>query len=568
MNITTLLSERDIDILRNDDMLGSGNFLDRCLALSHTLAVDFIFTDKPITIAGERNIQQFSLNTLASIRRDLAGWYLANGIETGDVVAVCIEDGMGPFLHYLAVTSIGATIALINPAIPPDIGIPYIKENGFNKLVTDEFSFSHNALIKNLRNSGNIGEILNVVNFNTGIKYDLPAWWPSIPMDTTLLMLSHTSGTTGIPKAVKFEHRQFFMGKRARLGRFVESPDERLLTVLPQSHSAAISHLETAVLHGIPTYVLSSQDGEPVRQAIRDFSPTTVVAFPKSYVSLLERGVSYGEFPSIRRWFSMGDAAHHSHIRRLLMSSPDARYIDAFGSSELGMALLRSVSTLDQIAPPRAIGRPVDIVTAKILDVDSGDEMPAGSVGLLAVCSPTITSGYWKQSQKTSDAWRNGYFLTGDIGYCKDGVFYQIDRVVDVIHTPGGSLYTLQLEEAIQTIESIYDAIIIGLDLSHAKNIETKLVILILLNEKLTSDVNMIVEQVIQLMLEKIGRKYYIREYAIIVVNSFDQIPTGATGKVLKRRLKDILPKILEEYERNKQLPNGILKIVNSISVN
>ncbi|WP_387466338.1 hypothetical protein [Photorhabdus sp. RM323S] len=143
-----------------------------------------------------------------------------------------------------------------------------------------------------------------------------------------------------------------------------------------------------------------------------------------------------------------------------------------------------------------------------------------------------------------------------------------LGRCLALSNTPNGSLYTLQLEEAIQTIESIYDAIIIGLDLSHAKNRETKLVILILLNEKLTSDVNIVVEQVIQLMLEKIGREYYIREYTIIVVNSFDQIPTGATGKVLKRRLKDTRPKILEEYERSKQLPNGILKIINYISAN
>ncbi|QXF32264.1 hypothetical protein CE143_03075 [Photorhabdus luminescens] len=567
-SVTTLLSERDLACLRNDNMLGSGNFLDRCLSLSSTPTVDFIFTDKPITIASQRNIQQFSLDTLASIRRELAGWYLANGIKTGDVVAVCVQDGIGPFLHYIAITSIGATIALINPAMPSDIGISYIKENGFNKLVTDESSLNHNSLIKSLRNAGDICEILNVSNFNTEVEYNLPSWWPYIPVDTTLLMLSHTSGTTGVPKAVKFEHRQFFMGKRARLGRFVESPDERLLTVLPQSHSSAISHLETAILHGLPTYVLSSQEGESVRKAIKDFSPTTVVAFPKSYVSLLEREVSYAEFPSIRRWFSMGDAAHQSHISRLLAGSPGARFIDAFGSSELGMALFQSVSTADRIAPSRSIGRPVDIVTAKIVDMASGDEMPQGSVGALAVCSPTITSGYWKQNQKTADTWRNGYFLTGDIGYCKDNVFYQIDRVVDVVHTPDGSLYTLQLEETIQTIESVYDVTIIGLNLPYAENGKITLLALILLSKKLTEDVDIVAEKILQLMQEKNGIENSIGEYIVIVVNSFDQIPLGVTGKVLKRRLRDLLPNILEKYKTSREIPKGILAITRYIPTN
>lgn len=214
------------------------------------------------------------------------------------------------------------------------------------------------------------------------------------------------------------------------------------------------------------------------------------------------------------------------------------------------------------------IGRPVDIVTAKIVDMASGDEVSPGSVGALAVCSPTITSGYWKQNQKTADAWRNGYFLTGDVGYCKDNVFYQIDRVVDVVHTPDGSLYTLQLEETIQTIESVYDATIIGLNFPRAENGKITLVALILLSKKLTEDVDTVAEKTLQLMQEKNGIENSIGEYIVIVVNSFDQIPIGVTGKVLKRRLRDLLPKILEEYETSKEIPNGILKITRHIPTN
>lgn len=550
---STQLCADALAVLRGDNTLGSGNFFDRCRALSNTGDVPFLYLDKPFCLAGGDPVSALSLNSLQQLRMALAAWYLERGVVQGDVVAVCVGDGIAPFLHYLALTSLGAAISLINPAMPPDIGSAYMKENGFAEVVADAQSLASSVFVQRWASARAPQGIANASLAPFQSDTPLPDWWPRAPQDSTLVMLSHTSGTTGLPKAVRFEHRQFFMGKRARIGRFAEGPDERLLSALPQSHSAALSHLETAVLHGIPTYVLSTQEGEALRAAMRLFGPTTVVAFPKSYMLLVEGGVAAQEFASVRRWFSMGDAAHQSHTRRLLAGAPQSRFIDAFGSSELGMALFRSESTIDAIAPQRSIGRPVDIAVAKILDPDTGEEVAPGAIGLLAVRSPTITSGYWRKPGQTVSAWRGGYFLTGDVAFCKNGDFYQIDREVDVARGPAGPLYTLLLEEAAQQVDGVCDVSVVGMDGAAGPAI-----LAVVLPERGAGQSQETLEALVDSVLHTLRRAIEARAgampdtsplpddaVAVVVVRDLAFLPVGATGKVLKRLLRDLAPSIL-----------------------
>lgn len=531
-----LFSEAILHQLREDESLGCGNILDRIMSLEVCKERPLIFLDRPLISPGGEYTESLSLTTLQQYRRFLAQWYLQHGVKKGDVVSVCIEDGITPFLHYLALTSLGATISLINPGMPSDLGIQYMNDNGFQNLVTDSETSKKSPFVQQWQLSNKTLNI-SMADFNQVIS--LPESWPLEPEDSTLVMLSHSSGTTSVPKAVRFEHRQFFMGKRVRIGRFAEGPDERLLTALPQSHSSAISHLETAILHGIPTYVVGSQDGDALRRAIHLFSPTTVAAFPRSYMTLIEAGINDAEFSTVRRWLSMGDASHQSHIRRLLQGAPKSRYMDSFGSSELGMALFRNESRIDALAPHRSIGRPVDIAVAKILDVETGEEVQPGTPGLFAVRSPTITSGYWQQPERTSKAWRNGYFITGDIALCKNGVFYQIDREVDVVRTTSGNLYTLFLEEVAQQVDGVCDAVVVGVAERTASDPE--ILVLILADREATTEPDMLSHRVTERICESmVNLGPFLARHAIasIVVDSLAFLPVGATGKILKRELR------------------------------
>ncbi len=541
-----LMPEDALNGLKADTSLGSGNFFDRCLALNPARNAAFLFLDAPVALGDGQSLSAWSLNDLQRIRKALAARYLEADVKRDDVVAVCVEDGISPFLHYLALTSLGAAISLINPAMPGDAGVVYMTENCFDRLIVDPSTLAGSTFVQRWREAAGGGKVIEIALEQLPLDVELPAWWPCQPEDSTLVMISHTSGTTNTSKAVRFEHRQFFMGKRARIGRFAEGADERLLTALPQSHSAAISHLETAVLHGIPTLALSTQDGDAVRRAIKWFTPTTVAAFPQSYMLLVEGGVQRDEFPSVRRWFSMGDAAHQSHTKSLLEGAPGSRFIDAFGSSELGMALFRRESTLDDLAPQRSIGRPVDIAVAKILDTRTGEELPPGRVGLLAVRSPTITSGYWQKPQLTHSCWQGGYFITGDMAFCKEGEFFHVDRQVDVIDTPEGPVYTLPLEEAVQQVPGVCDAAVIGVAPNGSD--ATRVLAIILLERETTVAVDLIADRAAHALRQELRSQYggaLDQAVAVAVVRSLSFLPVGATGKVLKRNLRDLAPAIL-----------------------
>ncbi len=286
------------------------------------------------------------------------------------------------------------------------------------------------------------------------------------------MALIHSSGTTGTPTSTMLAHRQFWNGKQPSMVRFPAEPYDRLMSLMPHTHTGGLSYFLTATLLGLPTVVMADWRRSVVEPVMEAFRPTMVAAFPRSFVELATGELPVTGAARVHSWFSTGDSAHHGHIRRLVRLGErpaglvrpwllpregaeqpallGSQFIDGLGSSAMGTAVFGRLTTPESERNDRCVGRPLEVVTkAAVLD-ENGVELPDGTVGLLGVKSPSRTPGYWNDPKLTSTFELAGYWLTGDLAR-RDakGNFYHLDRTADVIDTVAGPVYSLPLEEVL-----------------------------------------------------------------------------------------------------------------------
>lgn len=264
---------------------------------------------------------------------------------------------------------------------------------------------------------------------------------------------------------------------------------------------------------------------------IQQFRPSVVASFSAFYAEMALLDLSAFDLSSVSYWISTGDASHQAHIKKIMKVghyykngsfAEGSCYLDTFGSSEMASALFRILHTPETQHPLRCIGQPFPWVEGAILN-EFGEKLKAFTIGKLAVKSPTTTY-YWNNSSLTFSSYLSGYFLTGDIAYQDEqGRFYQIDRVTDVSQTLNGLVYSTLTEEIIlYHFPEIIDCTVVGLTLAIVVFDGDNSMQNILL-----SSVNDVLKKYHQAPLENI--------YQITKSN----LPVGATGKVLKRVLRE-----------------------------
>ncbi|KIH97697.1 carbohydrate-binding protein [Streptomonospora alba] len=525
--------------LLSDSGLGMGNFLDRVRSVHPASESPFLWACRSGGKAAEA--EPLSLQKLTGIRDAYASWYHESGVGKGDPVGVYLDEGIGYFLHYLALSALGAVPALINGRMEPGIAAAYMARIGSVGVVADSDRLAR------LDASGGLparmrfrAEPEQLPRSRT--EGALPAVFPYPHADADPVMLCHTSGTTGIPKAATFGHRQFFLGKRDRLVEFPQADENRMLTALPQAHSAGISYLMTATLLGLPTLVVADPSGDAVREAAREFSPTVVVAFPQTYVELATTDLADTGLDRVHTWINTGDSAHEAHIRALVRHGrrpdgsgfrPGSRFIDGLGSSEMGMALFRKVSDPESGDYGRCVGTPIDVVEEVAVLDDDGRELPPEQPGRLGVRTPTVTPGYWNDSELTARSSFAGYWLTGDVVYRDhDGRVFHLDRVPDVVHTASGPVYSLPLEEALLGCPGIDDCSVFAvpdpISGYSAPAATVRLSAGVPEPDDLTGFVN-----------DALAVRGLTPLAAAVAARSGEDFPLGPTGKVLKRRLRE-----------------------------
>ncbi|MDL5206197.1 class I adenylate-forming enzyme family protein [Streptomyces sp. ALI-76-A] len=528
----TVLTPEQRSVLAADTTVGGGNLLRSALAVNPHPEVPFLHSSRPMATPTGELKQDFSLAEFDALAQSWSAWYLAQGVQTRDRVAVWFEDSLSYSLHFYALAQIGAVALLINSNASQAIATSLIEQTTPVGLYADRARL----------------DLLGSATADLGLKWtasvdDLPApplatlpdsaYWNHHDDDPVAIL--HSSGTTGRPKPTIHTHKSIVSGPKFRLIDHTEQPGALMMTALPQSHLGCIAYTVYAVLGGTPIVALSDGSGAELAAAVGKYRPTSVMSFAHAYAELANAGLEPGSLDSVHVWVSIGDAVHQAHITKVLsLRSPGlkpAAFFDRLGTTELGWGVLLKVRTLNSERNDRCAGKPVGVAEVTILRKD-GSHADDNEVGYLAAKGPAITPGYWGDSDTTYRFRLSGYWLPGDMAYRdSEGDFFLVDRAADAIETEDGIGYSVFMEEVI--LNDVPDtgdvAVVAG-----RRDGKVVPVAVVTVGQSAVEP-----EKLLRQANEALKAAGHPLLGLLEVVPDETGIPVGVTGKVLKRRLRE-----------------------------
>ncbi|MFW5826706.1 MAG: AMP-binding protein [Alkalispirochaeta sp.] len=338
----------------------------------------------------------------------------------------------------------------------------------------------------------------------------------------------YTSGTTGNPKGVTLTHRNFHFQLSTVVPSLVDfKPSDRVIGVLPMYHVFGLANSMVAAIHNGATICLVPQYSPAnLLSAINEYQGTILPAVPSMYQHLLAIArARKAQVPDSLRMCVSGGAALPLAVVRQFAETFGAQILEGYGLTETVSSV--SVNGKDGQMKEGSIGRPADGVEMQIVD-DAGAPVAPGASGEIAIRSTTVFQGYWNNADATAEVMRDGWFLTGDLGYQdEDGFFFITDRKKDIIITGGYNVSPREIEEVLMTIPQVADAAVVGMPGRKDQSETITAFVVLYEGEELSHREIM---------------EYCDRELATYkrpkVVNFVETLPKNATGKVLRNELR------------------------------
>ena len=440
--------------LAADPQVGAGNVLSARMALG-------IGLDQPM-LAFDTDVDRvpawepFTVRELDRRVRARAAALAALGIGPRDPVVVIADAAGEAVLATLALTRLGAIPALINPRLDAEKASRYIRRLTAVGVLTDE---RHRAALAGYDTGTPL--LPEIGSLGAADPDTAPPAYRHAPQDP--VAITHSSGTTGLPKAVVHSHDSLYAAVRYRLALPRPQGSDRLLSALPAAHAATLIALNLALSSHAEIALLSEQSGAAVLEAIELRRPNGVLGFAATWSDLARYDLSGRDLASVALWWNTGDCAHETHIRHLVAQGSrealvDRRrqriagsaFVDGLGSTEMGHSHFHITHTPETERYGRCVGKPHPFVDCAVLD-PAGEALEPFEIGELGTRSPTLALGYWNDSATTYRTRVRGYFLTGDLVYRDaEGYYYHVDRAVDSVDLGDGHrLHTAMSEERV-----------------------------------------------------------------------------------------------------------------------
>ncbi len=283
-------------------------------------------------------------------------------------------------------------------------------------------------------------------------------------------LILYTSGTTNKPKGVVLSHGNV----RAQVTTLVDAwrwrPDDRILEVLPLHHvHGLINVVGCALWSGAVCEFLPRFDAERVWQRIASGELSLFMAVPTIYVRLIkaweeagvERRQEFSRAASALRLMVSGSAALPVPVLERWREITDHVLLERYGMTEIGMALS---NPYDGERVPGAVGSPLPGVDVRLVDA-SGRPVAEGEPGEIEVRGANVFRRYWRRPEATREAFRDGWFTTGDMAVAEDGVYRILGRQsIDIIKCGGEKISALEIETVLLAHPRIDECAVVGVE--------------------------------------------------------------------------------------------------------
>jgi acyl-CoA synthetase (AMP-forming)/AMP-acid ligase II len=341
--------------------------------------------------------------------------------------------------------------------------------------------------------------------------------------------LMYTSGTTSRPKGAMITHGNLFWKNAGQSVTLGLTRDDVGLICGPLYHVGALDLTATTLLHVGGSLVIHPRfDAAEVVSELATGGVTTVWLAPAMLNAVLATSaVEQEDLSAVRIIVGGGEKMPEHLIHRLKAIFPNAWFADAYGLTETvsGDTFLDGASTLSRRG---SVGKAVPYLDVAIWDSETGRSAAPGQRGEVMLRGPKVFPGYWNNPGATRDAFTDGWFHTGDVGFQdSDGYLYIVDRLKDVIISGGENVASSEVERAIYDFVGVHECAVVARPDDRWGEVPVAFVVMA---EGSDATESLIIEHCRQALA-----RFKVPKQVFFV----DALPRTSSGKVLKRSLRE-----------------------------
>jgi acyl-CoA synthetase (AMP-forming)/AMP-acid ligase II len=402
---------------------------------------------------------------LAGAVGELAGILRAAGVTRGDRVVLVVPDGPVLLQTLLAVVTLGAAAAPLNPAYTHDEYVFFMEDLSprLALLAPGEATAARAASSVGV----GVGELVVEDGRAAGVQIDgrvvrtAQDFEPAQPDDVALLL--HTSGTTSRPKQVPLSHRNLMASARAIAAHYRLGPDDASFVAMPLFHvHGLVASAFAALIGGGRVIVPPRFSPQRMLDQLEPAGVTWLSAGPTLHQMVVERIERAGRTaPRGLRFLRSCSSALSPELMARVEAHFEAPLLEAYGMTEASHQIASN-----PLPPPAPRAATVGVSAgAEIRIADAaGAELPLGSAGEVLIRGPGLTSGYLGNPEANRDAFVDGWFRTGDLGSLDgDGYLQLVGRLKEMILRGGENIAPAEVEDVLRAHPAVVDVACFGL---------------------------------------------------------------------------------------------------------
>jgi len=462
------------------------------------------------------------------------------GMEKGDMITVMSKNSLDFVITKFALARLGAVMIPINYMLSVE-DVQYILDHaevsGFIAseeyvplldAATGRLNIKHRYIMDTLSIPDKIDSHEEWQTLESVREGHSTSFFEAALEDDDLAQVLYTSGTESRPKGVMLTHKSILSEYVSCIIDGGMEDRDVFIHALPFYHSAQLHvFLGPSIYLGTSGIILEAANPERILETIEKEQATQLFCPPTVWIALLRHpDFEKRDLSSLEKCYYGAAIMPREILKELSERLPNARFWNFYGQTEVA-PLATALKPEDQLRKLGSAGKPTINVQTKIVD-DEGNEVTRGDIGEIVHRTSHAMKGYLYDPEKTAEAFKDGWFHSGDLGTMDDeGYVTIVDRKKDMINTGGVNVSSREVEETIYEMDGIAEVAVISIP--DAYWIEAIAAIIVLKDKAVLTEEKVIDFCKSQLSSFKAPKYVYFTE----------DLPKNPSGKILKRSLRE-----------------------------